>query len=172
MVTAVAWSQGGELLAVSDDKILSRFSGEGELFQKLVLPLATFITDMAILPTTSASTTTRPTQGPSGASGSNGSNDVIALACSDGSYRFFTKTGREEKKVEAHSGATTVVKWNLDGTALLTAGENHQQYYYYYYYYYCHHHRDESNVSQGKVVRKIVCFAMGMVVVVVAVVGH
>lgn len=50
-------------------------------------------------------------------------SDLFAVSCSDGSYRLLTRQGREEKKVDAHSGAVTRIRWNQDGTALLSAGE-------------------------------------------------
>lgn len=35
-----------------------------------------------------------------------------------------SKAGREEKKVEAASGAVIALRWNYDGSALVTAGED------------------------------------------------
>ena len=44
---------------------------------------------------------------------------------SAGSCRIISKTGREEKKVEASTVAAILdLKWNHDGTALATAGED------------------------------------------------
>lgn len=37
-----------------------------------------------------------------------------------GKYHLVNKNGRVEKSVDAHKGATTVGKWNNDGSALLT----------------------------------------------------
>ena len=43
----------------------------------------------------------------------------------DGTFRFISKSGREEKKVQAHeSGAVIVVRWSHDGSAILTGGED------------------------------------------------
>ena len=50
--------------------------------------------------------------------------DLFALACTDGSYKFVSKSGREEKNVKAHEGAVIFVKWSHDGGALLTGGED------------------------------------------------
>ena len=35
-----------------------------------------------------------------------------------------SKTGREEKRVEAAAGAVISLRWNYDGSALVTAGED------------------------------------------------
>jgi intraflagellar transport protein 80 len=49
---------------------------------------------------------------------------MFAVSCTDGSYRFVSRSGREEKKVAAHDGAVIVIQWSHDGSALLTAGED------------------------------------------------
>ena len=49
---------------------------------------------------------------------------MFAVSCTDGTLRFISRSGREEKKVSAHEGAAIVVKWSHDGAALLTAGED------------------------------------------------
>lgn len=41
-----------------------------------------------------------------------------------GTFRLIAKTGREEKKVQACDGAVIMLKWNYDGTALVTSGED------------------------------------------------
>lgn len=41
-----------------------------------------------------------------------------------GTFRIMSKTGREEKKVEAHHGAVIALRWNYDGSALVTGGED------------------------------------------------
>lgn len=46
------------------------------------------------------------------------------MSCTDGTFRFISGSGREDKKVAAHEGACIVVKWSRDGTALVTAGED------------------------------------------------
>ena len=53
-----------------------------------------------------------------------GSNEILALACSDGSFRLVNKAGRVEKSVsEAHQTAIISIKWSYEGT-LATAGED------------------------------------------------
>lgn len=42
-----------------------------------------------------------------------------------GSFRLIQKNGRVEKVVsEAHRGAVTALRWNYEGSALVTAGED------------------------------------------------
>ena len=49
---------------------------------------------------------------------------MFAVSCTDGTFRFISRSGREEKKIAAHEGAVIVVRWSHDGSALLTAGED------------------------------------------------
>jgi intraflagellar transport protein 80 len=50
--------------------------------------------------------------------------DTFAMSCSDGTFRFVSRSGREEKKVAAHTGAVILIRWSHDGAAILTAGED------------------------------------------------
>jgi intraflagellar transport protein 80 len=53
-----------------------------------------------------------------------GANEILALACSDGSFKLVGKAGRGEKSVaEAHQTAIICIKWSYEGT-LATAGED------------------------------------------------
>lgn len=55
-----------------------------------------------------------------------GSQEVLALACADGSFKLVSKAGRVEKNVsEAHQTAIISVRWSYEGT-LATAGEDGQ----------------------------------------------
>ena len=42
-------------------------------------------------------------------------SDIFAVACTDGSFKLFAKTGRLEKSVEAHQGACISLRWNHEG---------------------------------------------------------
>jgi intraflagellar transport protein 80 len=56
-----------------------------------------------------------------------GASEVLALACSDGSFKLMSKAGRVEKSVaEAHTGAIISIKWSYEGAALATTGEDGQ----------------------------------------------
>ncbi|XP_051966276.1 intraflagellar transport protein 80 homolog isoform X2 [Xyrauchen texanus] len=52
--------------------------------------------------------------------------EIFALTSSDGKLHLLSKSGRIEKSVEAHKGAVLAGRWNHDGTALITAGEDGQ----------------------------------------------
>lgn len=57
---------------------------------------------------------------------SKGAQEILALACSDGSFKLVSKAGRIEKSVaEAHMTAIISLKWSYEGT-LATAGEDGQ----------------------------------------------
>ena len=50
---------------------------------------------------------------------------MFALACADGSFKLVSKAGRIETNVsEAHTGAIISIKWNYEGSALATGGED------------------------------------------------
>ncbi len=56
-----------------------------------------------------------------------GSQEVLALACCDGSFKLVSKAGRVEKNVmEAHATAIISIRWNYEGSALCTSGEDGQ----------------------------------------------
>ena len=56
-----------------------------------------------------------------------GTNELLALACADGSFKLVSKAGRKEvNQAEAHNGAIISIKWSYDGAALATAGEDGQ----------------------------------------------
>lgn len=55
------------------------------------------------------------------------SSNVFACSCTDGTWRIFNLTGntaREQKKIQAHSGAVISLKWSHDGNTIVTAGED------------------------------------------------
>lgn len=56
--------------------------------------------------------------------GGNHSTNIFACVCSDGTLRFVKSNGTLEKKVKAHRGAGICVKWNYDGSSLVTSGED------------------------------------------------
>ncbi|KAI8909099.1 WD40-repeat-containing domain protein [Gorgonomyces haynaldii] len=55
-----------------------------------------------------------------------GTGDLFVLGGTDGKFYMCSKAGKVEKAVEAHKGATMAVRFNYEGTALLTAGEDGQ----------------------------------------------
>ena len=54
-----------------------------------------------------------------------GATEVVALACSDGSFKLVSKAGRVEKNItEAHASAIIAIKWSYEGAAIATSGED------------------------------------------------
>ena len=49
---------------------------------------------------------------------------MFVVGCTDGTFKIISKTGRVEKSVEAHKFAVVAIKWNADGTALVTVSED------------------------------------------------
>ena len=112
IATAVAWSTDCQLFSCSDDKTITKWTAEGECSGKITLDPKTFITSISWLPSGSGG-------------GSKQASETFAISCTDGTFRFMSRSGREEKSVKAHEGAVIVVAWCHDGSALLTAGQLH-----------------------------------------------
>ncbi|KAI4815665.1 hypothetical protein KUCAC02_005802, partial [Chaenocephalus aceratus] len=53
-------------------------------------------------------------------------SEIFVLTSTDGKFHLTSKIGRVEKSVDAHKGAVLAGRWNYDGTALITAGEDGQ----------------------------------------------
>jgi intraflagellar transport protein 80 len=110
MVTSVCWTGGGtssqsELYSAGDDRQVTRWNIDGDTVGKVCeLSEGCYVTDMAWFP--------------------NG-GDSFAISCTDGSFRLVNKNGREDKRVSNVSlGAVITLKWNYDGSALATGGED------------------------------------------------
>ncbi|KAL0481894.1 intraflagellar transport protein 80 [Acrasis kona] len=109
--TAVGWSSNNELYSCGDDKTVWRWNLNGEPLAK-VCDSDSFITDIHWLPV--------PTK-----KAANTQNDVFVLGGADGSFSLISKSGRIDKIVkDAHLGAVVCVRWNHEGTALVTGGED------------------------------------------------
>jgi intraflagellar transport protein 80 len=106
IVSSVVWSNAGELFSVSDGLTMLKWDMNGELDSK-ILDIDVPVVDMDWLPSGKEA------------------NEVVALACSDGSFKLVSKAGRIEKSIsEAHASAIISIKWNYEGPALATAGED------------------------------------------------
>ena len=75
--TAVSWSPDSQLLSCSDDKVLCKWGADGESMGK-VTTLAAFATSISWCPSSGK-------QAP----------DLVAMSCTDGSFRFISRSGRE-----------------------------------------------------------------------------
>jgi len=111
MATALTWVEKNELYTCSDDKQILRWSQDGDTLGK-VATVDCFITAIACFPDLKK----------------RGASTMFACACTDGTIRLYSlagqSTAREEKKISAHQGAVITVKWNFDGSALISAGED------------------------------------------------
>lgn len=58
------------------------------------------------------------------APGSKQMSDMYVVGATDGCFYMCTRKGKVEKVVVAHTGALLALKWNHEGTALVTAGED------------------------------------------------
>eukprot|EP01116_Phalansterium_solitarium_P006633 TRINITY_DN1896_c0_g1_i2.p1 TRINITY_DN1896_c0_g1~~TRINITY_DN1896_c0_g1_i2.p1 ORF type:complete len:595 (+),score=216.05 TRINITY_DN1896_c0_g1_i2:153-1937(+) len=109
IVACVSWTPWNELVSGSDDKRLMKWNLNGEPIAPLAT-LETTITDMHWFPSRKGSGV-----------------DLVLISCHDGSFLFISKGGKVEKVVQkAHEGAVTSVRWNYDGTSILTSGEDGQ----------------------------------------------
>lgn len=107
VVCAVGWTTDGELWSASDDHVINKYAPEtsGVAEQAVALAEDVFPTCMDWYPTKKTS-------------------DFFALGCTDGKFRFVSRSGRVDKTVEAHRGAITDLDWSSDGSAMVTAGED------------------------------------------------
>lgn len=59
-----------------------------------------------------------------GSSSSSKTNDSLQISSSDGRFIILNRNARAERIVNAHLGPINAARWSLDGTSLLTAGED------------------------------------------------
>uniref|UniRef100_A0A673GGL4 Uncharacterized protein n=1 Tax=Sinocyclocheilus rhinocerous TaxID=307959 RepID=A0A673GGL4_9TELE len=114
LVSCVGWTSADELYSCSDDHHILRWNlltNDTSVLVKLqdqIYPL-----DLHWLP--------KSVSGKKQAGA-----ESFALTSTDGKLHLVSKSGRVEKSVEAHRGAVLAGRWNHDGTALITAGEDGQ----------------------------------------------
>ncbi|XP_067322127.1 intraflagellar transport protein 80 homolog isoform X2 [Anolis sagrei] len=114
LVSCVGWTTADELYSCSDDHQIIKWNLlNGETTQVVKLPDDIYPIDLHWFPKNLGGK--RHTQAES-----------FVLTSSDGKFHFISKTGRVEKSVEAHCGAVLAGRWNYEGTALVTVGEDGQ----------------------------------------------
>lgn len=59
-----------------------------------------------------------------GSSSNSKTNDSLQISSSDGRFIILNRNARAERIVNAHLGPINAARWSLDGTSLLTAGED------------------------------------------------
>ncbi|POM71477.1 Intraflagellar Transport protein 80, partial [Phytophthora palmivora] len=107
IVTACCWTPENDAITCSDDNSIVRWRMDGEVVGQ-VTKMDAFVTSVHWVPSVGKQ-----------------SADTFAVSCTDGTFRLISKSGREEKRVQAcDAGAVIALKWNYDGTALVTAGED------------------------------------------------
>ncbi|XP_053728928.1 intraflagellar transport protein 80 homolog [Synchiropus splendidus] len=114
LVSCVGWTTADELYSCSEDHQILKWNlltNETSLVVKL--PEDIFPIDLHWFPKTVGGK--KQTQA-----------EIFVLTSTDGKFHLASKLGRIEKSVEAHKGAVLSGRWNHDGTALITAGEDGQ----------------------------------------------
>ncbi|XP_067307985.1 intraflagellar transport protein 80 homolog [Pseudorasbora parva] len=114
LVSCVGWSSADELYSCSDDHQILRWNLlSHDTSVLLQLQDHTYPIDLHCFP--------KAVSGKRQAGA-----ETFALTSADGKLHLVSKSGRIEKSVEAHRGAVLAERWNHDGTALITAGEDGQ----------------------------------------------
>ncbi|TPX35764.1 hypothetical protein SmJEL517_g02004 [Synchytrium microbalum] len=120
---------------VDDNKII-RWSGDGDYLGNMVTTLFNNPTQTNKKPTendpasqlylTEFQWLSPSNSAPSKGGQPNTNLDVLVAGGTDGRFYLCSKGGRVEKAVEAHKGALLALRWNYEGSALVTAGEDGQ----------------------------------------------
>uniref|UniRef100_U3JF83 Intraflagellar transport 80 n=1 Tax=Ficedula albicollis TaxID=59894 RepID=U3JF83_FICAL len=114
LVSCVGWTTADELYSCSDDHQIMKWNPvTSETTRVVKLPDDVYPLDLHWFP-----------RGIGGKKQSQAESFV--LTSSDGKFHLISKLGRVEKSVEAHCGAVLAGRWNYEGTALVTAGEDGQ----------------------------------------------
>lgn len=114
LVSCVGWTTADELYSCSEDHQILKWNlltNETSLVVKL--PEEIYPVDLHWFPKTIGGK-------------KQNLNEIFVLTSTDGKFHLVSKNGRIEKSVEAHKGAVLAGRWNFDGTALITAGEDGQ----------------------------------------------
>ena len=106
IVSSCCWSPKNKLYSLSDDKTILIWDYTGDFISKF-MDLGFFCT--------SYEWNNTPKSG----------NELLAIGSSDGTLIIMNKTGKIEKAVDnAYSTAIICIKWNSDGQAFATSGED------------------------------------------------
>mmetsp|Transcript_40835 Transcript_40835/g.96743 ORF Transcript_40835/g.96743 Transcript_40835/m.96743 type:complete len:767 (+) Transcript_40835:180-2480(+) len=99
---------GSDLYTCSDDKTVRKINADGEDGGQVGETLKSYPTDMHWFPSASKKQ----------------QSDTFACGCSDGTFLLVFRNGRAEKPIQAHQGAVICIRWNNEGTAIATGGED------------------------------------------------
>ncbi|XP_053567774.1 intraflagellar transport protein 80 homolog [Bombina bombina] len=112
LVSCLGWTSADELYSCSDDHQIMKWNlltGDTTLVVKL--PDDIYPTDLHWFPKNVGNK-------------KQSHAEMFVLTSSNGKLHLISKLGRIEKSVEAHSGAVLAGRWNHEGTALVTVGED------------------------------------------------
>ncbi|XP_030350764.1 intraflagellar transport protein 80 homolog isoform X2 [Strigops habroptila] len=114
LVSCVGWTTADELYSCSDDHQIMKWNLLTSETTRLVkLPDDIYPIDLHWFPRSIG--------------GKKQSHaESFVLTSSDGKFHLISKLGRIEKTIEAHCGAVLAGRWNYEGTALVTVGEDGQ----------------------------------------------
>ncbi|XP_068262674.1 intraflagellar transport protein 80 homolog isoform X3 [Nyctibius grandis] len=114
LVSCVGWTTADELYSCSDDHQIMKWNLlTSETTRVVKLPDDIYPIDLHWFPRSIG--------------GKKQSHaESFVLTSSDGKFHLISKLGRVEKSVEAHCGAVLAGRWNYEGTALVTVGEDGQ----------------------------------------------
>ncbi|XP_010583274.1 PREDICTED: intraflagellar transport protein 80 homolog isoform X3 [Haliaeetus leucocephalus] len=114
LVSCVGWTTADELYSCSDDHQIIKWNLlTSETTRVVKLPDDIYPIDLHWFPRSIGGK--KQSQAES-----------FVLTSSDGKFHLISKLGRVEKSVEAHCGAVLAGRWNYEGTALVTVGEDGQ----------------------------------------------
>ena len=106
LVSSCCWTSDNTLYSMSDDKTILTWNNNGDFLSKF-MDLENYCTSCEW------------------SNISKMGGELLAIGGSDGSLTLVSKSGKIEKKVEnAHSTAIICIKWNSDGQAIATCGED------------------------------------------------
>ncbi|KAJ3125807.1 Intraflagellar transport protein 80 [Nowakowskiella sp. JEL0407] len=139
IVACVGWIGNNELFSCGDDKKILKWNSDAETLGQL----STSLFDSAKPTMSAANLVSESAKGLVGAVSAQSSiyitniqwfpippgkgqttAEMFAAAGTDGKFYFCLKNGRVEKAVDAHRGAVLGIKWNYEGSAILSAGED------------------------------------------------
>ena len=106
IVSSCCWTSDNTLYSMSDDKTILTWNNNGDFLSKF-LDLENYCTSCEW------------------SNISKMGGELLAIGGADGSLTLVSKSGKIEKKVDnAHSTAIICIKWNSDGQAIATSGED------------------------------------------------
>ena len=108
VLSGCGWTPSNDLYVSSDDRVIRRYALNGDVLGD-VSSCDYYVTSLVWLHSLKGGVLAA---------------DVMAVGCSDGCVRLVAASGRVERVVSAHIGSVLCVAWSVDGSSLLTGGED------------------------------------------------